>query len=430
MKTLILFSFLITSLPLWALDFPICKREAEVAKMQALASTLTNEEAQAIVNARGENAIRKMNRARERELACPCDNDNPGLQNLLLFIESDFEVIQERLLASVNTNEQTPAARRQRDADADRLHRDTLAACQGREQRLHLQLLQESQLAYKQLPPNDPKLTVMAFNTFGLKGFIRESPDGTTKTFAFAGSQTLLDWNCNLNPFENKCSKQLKLALDRYLPSAVAWVKSGKSIQCTGHSLGGAMAEGFCAAVMREVRQDILGFGDFKKDNRIKVVTFNALGASETFRHAIALSENSRHASAVPVPVGPNSWLNTNTLHYRVKGDPVALFAKTPHLMGTVFEKPATRRVARSLSAERAAIQNTLSAASDAIHDTFSSIFGGRADGAATVAGTEYCEASDDIVRAHDIESCDEIVRQPGNWVESRATQVDVPSSY
>lgn len=410
------------------MDFPICKREAEVAKTQALvktqalAKTLTNQEAQVIVNARGDIARRKLNRAKERDLACACDNTNPGLQDLLLFIESDFEVVQEELLAGANASERATAQQR---------YRTTLSSCQSREQEIHLNLLQESQLAYEENPGNDPKLAVMAENSYGLRGFIRESADGRTKTFAFAGSQTLFDWNCNVNPLENKCSKQLKLALDRYLPAAVAWVKSGKNIQCTGHSLGGAMAEGFCAAVMRHVRKDTENFpdfGDFSKDNRIKIVTFNALGASESFRHAIAKYENGINAKAVPVPVGPNSWLNTNTLHYRVEGDPLALVAKTSHLMGTVFEKPATRRVQRSGSKELSALRNMASVVSDGVGDLWRQLTGGRPDGDATIVGPEFCEASKDPLGAHDLASCREIVQSSGGWVESETARVDIPA--
>jgi hypothetical protein len=424
-KTTFFIVSLLMSLTAWGMDYPVCKRESEIAYRQNLVRKLTNTEAEAIVSSLRDNERQKIQRAMERELACPCENNNPGLQSLLLFVETDFVRIRDSLLGEVS---QVGVAAATRAAEK------VLSDCQTREHRLHQELLQEAQLSYQRNPGNDPKLTVMAENTFGLRGFIRESADGTTKTFAFAGSQTLLDWNCNLNPFENKCSNQLKLALDRYLPSAVAWVKSGKKINCTGHSLGGAMAEGFCAAIMREVRKDTQNFpdfGEYSKDNRIKVVTFNALGGSETFRKAIELYEQKRVlASAVPVPAGPNSWLNTSTVHYRVEGDPLAQYVRTPHLMRTVFEKPATRRVPRSGSRELAGLRNMVSSVSDAIDDGWRQLTGGQADGHATVRSGEFCQASQDPLGAHDIASCQEIVQGSGGWVESRVARVDVPAQY
>lgn len=399
----------------WAIPFPICKREGDVAKYKQLARTLNNDEAATIVAAQRSYDIERIRRGEERGVACPCDNTNPGLKDLITFVESDFRLIQDELLA------QTDAAQEQA---AQAAGAQVQAACQAREHALHQQLLRDSQLAYGPTPAGTQQMD--GFNLEGVKGFIRTQ--GDVKTFAFAGSATPFDWYSNL---ATKGGSQLRRAMQVQLNAAVQWVKAGKSIQCTGHSLGGGVAEGFCAAVMRRVRQDTANFrdfGDYMKDNRIKVVTFNALGGSHAFRDAVRNTE--RGVRDVPAPVGPGSWLATNTLHYRVAGDPLAQITGTPHLMGTVFEKAANRTVTRTGSREIAAMRNAGSAFLDGIDDLWRRARGQQTDGNSTVVEGESCRASDDPLGAHDLASCREILGVNSGWNRSAVAQVEIDARY
>ncbi len=138
MKTLILFSFLLSSFSLWATDYPICTREAKIAKFQHMAKELSDIQTESILKAQSELDRRRIQRARERELACPCDNDNPGLQALLLFIESDFSKVQTQLLAQASAHE----------VQGNRVAARVLRECQTREHKLHQDLLAEAQLSY------------------------------------------------------------------------------------------------------------------------------------------------------------------------------------------------------------------------------------------------------------------------------------------
>lgn len=213
----------------WALDFPVCKREADVARYRMLARTLSNDEADAIVKLEQHKYhLRKVKEAEER-VACNCDNTNPGLKDLIAFIDSDYKRIQSALL------EQTSA---EAEALAAAHAREVLASCQAREHELHKKLLKDSEAAYANRAPAGTQ-AMDGFNLEGLRGFIRTEPlaDGKqVRTFAFAGSQTGFDWVTNV---ANHGGSQLKRALTLHLRSAVEWVKAGNSIQCTGHSLGG-----------------------------------------------------------------------------------------------------------------------------------------------------------------------------------------------
>lgn len=414
-KTTLLIMALLLSFSAWAIPYPICKREGDVAKFKQLARTLTNDEAATIVAAQRSYDIERIRRGEERGVACPCDNNNPGLKDLITFIESDFRLIQDELLV------QTDQAQ-ERAAEAVRAQ--VQAACQTREHALHQRLLRESQLAYGSTPAGTQRMD--GFNLEGVKGFIRT--EGDVKTFAFAGSATPFDWYSNI---ATKGGSQLRRAMQVQLAAAVQWVKAGKSIQCTGHSLGGGVAEGFCAAVMRRVRQDTANFrdfGDYMSDNRIKVVTFNALGGSHAFRDAVRNTE--RGVREVPAPVGPNSWLAANTLHYRVEGDPLASVTGTPHLMGTVFEKPANRMVTRTGSNELTAMRNGLASVADVLDDGWRRLWGGEADGHSSVNQAVNCRASEDPLGAHDLASCREILSVNSGWQRSQQAQVEIDARY
>lgn|GEM_PF-4236441 len=414
-KVALLLMALLLSFSAWAIPYPICKREGDVARYKQLARTLSNDEAATIVAAQRSWDIERIRRGEERGVACPCDNNNPGLQELITFVESDFRLIQDELLA------QTDAAQEQaaRTAGAQ-----VQAACQAREHALHQRLLRDSQLAYGPTPAGTQRMD--GFNLEGVKGFIRT--EGNLKTFAFAGSATPFDWYSNI---ATKGGSQLRRAMQVQLAAAVQWVKSGKSIQCTGHSLGGGVAEGFCAAVMRQVRQDTANFrdfGDYMSDNRIKVVTFNALGGSHAFRDAVRNTE--RGVRDVPAPVGSNSWLASNTLHYRVEGDPLAHITGTPHLMGTVFQKPATRTVTRTGSRELTAMRNGVASVADVVDDGWRRLWGGQADEQSSVRQSETCAASEDPLGAHDLASCREILGVNSGWEISEVAQVEIDARY
>lgn len=415
MKSTLLFLALMMSFSAWAIPFPVCKREGDVARYKHLARTLNNDEAATIVAAQRSWDIERIRRGEERGVACPCDNNNPGLKDLITFIESDFRLIQDELVAQTNEAQEQAA---------QAVGAQVQAACQTREHALHQQLLRDSQLAYGATPAGTQQMD--GFNFEGVKGFIRT--EGNVKTFAFAGSATPFDWYSNI---ATKGGSQLRRAMQVQLAAAVQWVKSGKSIQCTGHSLGGGVAEGFCAAVMRRVRQDtenFRDFGDYMSDNRIKVVTFNALGGSHAFRDAVRNTE--RGVRDVPAPVGPGSWLATNTLHYRVAGDPLAHVTGTPHLMGTVFEKEANRTVTRTGAREIAAMQNAANSIADVADDFWRGLTGRQADGHSTVRNGETCRASDDPLGAHDLASCREILGSNSGWSRSTVAQVEIDARY
>lgn len=178
---------------------------------------------------------------------------------------------------------------------------------------------------------------------------------------------------------------------------------------------------------MRYVRYDVKHFGDFMSDNRVKTVTFNGLGASKTYREGMKQFTKARD---IPAPVGPDSWAAANTLHYRVEGDPLAELTGSPHLMGTVFEKRAERKVVRTGSREVTGLRNLARQASDAIDDGWRTIWGGRADGNATQANAQLCEASEDPLGAHDLKSCEEIVQTRSGWRISERAQVEVDARY
>ncbi len=400
-----------------ALDFPVCKREADVARYRMLARTLSNDEADAIVKLETHKYhLRKVKEAEER-VACNCDNSNPGLKDLIAFIDSDYKRIQSALL------EQTSA---EAEAAAGAHAREVLASCQDREHELHKKLLKDSEAAYANKAPMGTQ-AMDGFNLEGLRGFIRTEPHASgkqVKTFAFAGSQTGFDWVTNV---ANHGGSQVKRALTLHLRSAVEWVKAGNHIQCTGHSLGGGVAEGFCAAVMRYVRYDIKHFGDFMSDNRVKTVTFNGLGASKTYREGMKQFTKTRD---VPAPVGPDSWAAANTLHYRVAGDPLAELTGSPHLMGTVFEKRAQRQVVKTASREVTGFRNVMRQAADGVDDAWRTLWGGRGDGAAQKDQAEICQASDDPLGAHDLKSCEEIVKNRSGWRISERAQVELDARY
>jgi len=393
---------LIFSFTVLAQDFPICRREREIARYKSLARTLTNDEASSIVNAQAHIYQLRKARRNENRVACNCDNANQGLKDLITFIEDDYSTIRSNLLGQTNAAE---------EAAANSVAQAAYSACETRGRADNLRLLNEAKLSYSDRAPAGT--TAMAgFNVEGLRGFIRDRVENgqRIKTFAFAGSQTLFDWWTNLT---DKGGSQLAKAMELHLRSTVEFVKNGGKIECTGHSLGGAVAEGFCAAVMRYVRYEVHDFGDYQKDNRIKVVTFNGLGAADTYKSAMKKRNGPQDK-----PVDAKSWLTANTIHYRVEGDPLASVGAS-HLYGEVIEKASNRTVTKLGSAEATGFMNALRSARAGITSLFDNK---NIPTQPDIRGPQTCRASENPLEAHDIKSCYEIANQANGW---RVSQVE-----
>lgn len=389
-KPLLTFMIALYALPALSVELPICARERDIAINSYLAKTLSSEQIESVLNLQKfSKQIKKVKDAGSPECDATVNDDSHGLKTLMSFIETDFSGITESLLADANLSEKTEANLKGREA---------YRACYDRENRLNRELFAEAKLAYKDNIAGVEKLSPN-FNVEGLKGFIRVK--GDTKTFAFAGSQTLLDWTSNIG---TKGGSQLALAMRLKLGEAVSWVKAGKKIQCTGHSLGGGIAESFCARVMMEVRKSQPTFGEFKKDDRIKVVTFNALGGKGPWD------------ANTPVPRLPpsTSWMVTGAIHYRVEGDPLKeLEGVSPYLMGTVVTQRSNIRVPRTGTKVGTFFTNRSKDVANAADNIWRSITGQPQDKRkVNYATEEYCAASDDALGAHSMDAVESIISQ------------------
>ncbi|MBY0515714.1 MAG: hypothetical protein K2P81_02315 [Bacteriovoracaceae bacterium] len=409
--SLILISLSIEAMASNATEYPVCLREKKIVEFKILARELSTDEVQQILDQQASSQEFKKVKDSNSRVACNCDTTNPGLQDLISFIESDFRKLQYSLLTRSSASEIQEAKSKAQIAFYE---------CQNRERRTHLDLLALSKAAYTEPFPAGSKnmldgfkgLFGNNFNIEGLKGFTKDSViDGkNTRTFAFAGTQTGLDWLANIG---SKGGSQLKLANRLMLQDAVSYVKSGGHIRCTGHSLGGGLAESFCSAVMMEVRKTVPNFGDFQKDDRIKIVTFNGLGGIGPYRDALG--------SNAPLPSGL-SWLASSAVHYRVQGDPLAMIPNNPHITGTVFETRSERKVIRTGSRTEAAINNTASAVAVTTGSILDSLQG-KTPIQRNVAqdSADLCYASDDPLGAHDLTTCSSIVKMNENFTRNQS---------
>lgn len=385
---LILSSFSVTAL---AATLPICERERDIATNTYLAKHLSGEQIESILNLQKfSTQVQKVRNQGSPECDASIDENSQGLKTLVSFIETDFKDISSALLQDSSLSEK---------AEANIKGQEAYKECVAREEHLNRVLFAEAKLAYNDKVPGVEKISP-GFNAEGLKGFIRTS--GDTKTFAFAGSQTLLDWTSN---FTTKGGSQLALAMKLKLNEAVNWVKAGKKLQCTGHSLGGGIAESFCARVMMEVRKSQPTFGDFKKDDRIKVVTFNALGGKGPW------DANAQGAPRLPPA---SSWMVTGAIHYRVEGDPLKeLEGVSPYLMGTVVTQRSNIRVPRTGTQVGTFFTNRAKDISKVTDNIVRALNGKKQDNTKiNYAKEEYCAASDDAFGAHSMEAVESIVSQ------------------
>lgn len=390
-KPLLTFTIALYAASALSVELPICARERDIAINTYLAKSLSSEQIESILNLQKfSKQVKKVKDAGSPECEATVEDNSHGLKTLVSFIETDFSGITESLLQDANLSEKTEANLKGREA---------YRACVTRENNLNRVLFAEARLAYKDNVQGVEKISP-GFNIEGLKGFIRTN--GDTKTFAFAGSQTLLDWTSNI---ATKGGSQLALAMKLKLAEAVNWVKAGKKIQCTGHSLGGGIAESFCARVMMEVRKSQPTFGEFKKDDRIKVVTFNALGGKGPW------DANAQGAPRLPPS---NSWMVTGAIHYRVEGDPLKeLEGVSPYLMGTVVTQRSNIRVPKTGTKVGTFFTNRSKDVANAADNMWRSITGQPQDSKkVNYATEEYCAASDDAFGAHSMAAVESIMTQ------------------
>ncbi len=320
-------------------ELAVCDREADIARHRVLAMELDADQLESVVHEfqRQNSAAFRQAQDRTEEFGCERQVRNAGLQDLLNFIENDFPVVQARLL--------NPGRNNALAASAERAAEFARRNCGAREAQVRQRLFQAASTAYETVPRGAVNMASFDRQTdlrigrvpTGLGGFIQDGVENgaPTRTFAFTGSenplqgQGFLDW---FNNGANNGGEQLEVAVQHFLAPAVQWLRDNPrgQMRCTGHSLGGALAESFCTAVMMRAREVIRpNFGQFKSDDRIRIVTFNGLGAEDTWQHVYG-------ARSIP---NRSNWMVSGASHVRVKNDPLGALVplgRNRYLVGQV----------------------------------------------------------------------------------------------
>ncbi len=170
----------------------------------------------------------------------------------------------------------------------------------------------------------------------GFRGFILQGSDGVI-TASFTGSQDERDWFNNLT---NGGREQYREMMAEVPEMVRQILQEGKRLRCTGHSLGGALAQAFCARVMQEVRcARGAAFGTTPADrNAVQTITFNSLGATNmltTDDHVRCDGTQGLDQSLA------TTWLATNSTHFTNDGDVVPTIQPPAYGQMRVFYRQA-----------------------------------------------------------------------------------------
>jgi hypothetical protein len=194
-------------------------------------------------------------------------------------------------------------------AETDRII-SVISACEAREQRVFNDSLAISRGVYSGAVPPGFTLRKRFTHPSGLEGYLL-SKAGTNPeelTIAFSGTEDGADVVADIL-FKGK--NQHAAAVAMMMETMMGHMNQGKKVTCTGHSLGGGVAQGFCASLLARMQASDANFSKRQADNRLRVVTFGSLGGSSM----VSNEANIR-----------TTWFASNNTHFVVNGDVIPRF--------------------------------------------------------------------------------------------------------
>lgn len=180
-----------------------------------------------------------------------------------------------------------------------------IRACETREQRAFDESLKISRAVYSNTIPQRFSLVQRFTDPSGLEGYILKKNGSNPEelTIAFSGTEDGTDLVSDLL---FKGGNQYRAAVRSLMDTMVQAMSQGKKVTCTGHSLGGGVAQGFCATLLARMQARDPSFSTRQSDNRLRVVTFGSLGGSSMIPNEASIR---------------TTWFASNNTHFVVNGD-------------------------------------------------------------------------------------------------------------
>ena len=182
-----------------------------------------------------------------------------------------------------------------------------ISACETREKSVFDASLKISRGVYSNAIPQGFSLyqNQRFTDPSGLEGYILKK-NGTNPeelTIAFSGTE---DGTDVVSDLLFKGGNQYRAAVAKLMDTMVQAMSQGKKVTCTGHSLGGGVAQGFCATLLARMQGRDPSFSTRQADNRLRVVTFGSLGGSSMVANEASIR---------------TTWFASNNTHFVVNGD-------------------------------------------------------------------------------------------------------------
>jgi hypothetical protein len=270
-----------------------CAREGELEMVRvAFGSNLTAKQVEDL-----ESAVYEFRNRRPQGVDCQCPTIGPA-------VLTDLETQIEGALGILLENPTGFTA-----AESQRINA-VISACETREQRVFTQSLAVSRGVYNDVVPDGFSRVRRFTHPNGLEGYILKKINTNPEELmvAFSGTEGGAD---AISSITARGRNQHNAAEAMLMGEMVQHMEQGKKVTCTGHSLGGALAQGFCASLLARMQARDPGFSTRQADNRLRVVTFGSLGGSPL----VTNEDNIR-----------TTWFASNNTHFVVKGDIVPRF--------------------------------------------------------------------------------------------------------
>jgi hypothetical protein len=267
-----------------------CAREGELAMIRIALPGVNAEELERTVYAFRNNVSPGFD--------CQCPTIGP---TALVDLEAEMEEALNVMLATPDGFK--PEEIRQIQA--------VILACEVRQQDLYGQSLKISRDVYNgPVPAGFTLIERFSDRTTGLDGYIvQNNLNPQEVTIAFAGTEEPNDVVADIL---HKGRNQHRAAVTAArLNQMAGYLAQGKKVTCTGHSLGGGLAQGFCASLLATMQARDSNFSKRQADDRLRVVTFGSLGGASMVSNEALIR---------------NTWFASNNTHFVVNGDLVASF--------------------------------------------------------------------------------------------------------